>query len=107
LPRSCWQASAPIGWALDELFASQPNDNQTPASLCQWLLHQLRKAQQPKSSLDDLLKALSRVSGIIVFDGCRLGVARINYNTEAVHKITHDEMAVFERLLSVPPLYAL
>ena len=98
--------SPAVGWALDELFASQPNGNQTPASLCQWLLHQLHTAQQPKSSLDDLLKALSRVSGIIVFDGCRLGAARINYNAEAVHTITHDEMAIFERLLSVPPLYA-
>lgn len=98
--------SPAVGWALDELFAAQPNDNDSPAALCEWLLRQRNQAQQPKSSMDDLLKALSRVSGIIVFDGCRLGATRINDNAAAVHRITQVEMAVFERLLSVPPLYA-
>lgn len=38
--------SPAIGWALDELFASQPNGNRSPASLCEWLLRQYQQAQQ-------------------------------------------------------------
>jgi hypothetical protein len=98
--------SPAVGWALDELFATQPNGNDSPASLCEWLLRQRKQAQQPQPSMDDLLKALSRLSGIIVFDGCKLGAARINYNAGAVQRIAHAEMAIFEHLLSVPPLYA-
>lgn len=95
-----------IRWALDELFASQPNGNRSPASLCEWLLRQRKQAQPSSSSFDELLMALAQVSGILIFDGCKLGTVRINYNADSSHMISHTEMAIVERLLSVPPLYA-
>lgn len=98
-------SSPAIGWALDELFASQPTGDRSPASLCEWLLRKRDSAKPAASSFDDLLKALAQVSGILAFDGCKFGAARINYNADAVHMISHAEMAAMERLLSVPPLY--
>lgn len=95
-----------VGWAFDELFANQPTGNHSPASLCKWLLLQRKQTQPTQPFMDGILKALSQVSGAIVFDGCKLGAARINYNAEAVQRISHAEMAVIERLLSDPPLYA-
>lgn len=95
--------SPAIGWALDELFASQPTGNHSPASLCDWLLCQCRQAG---AAFDELLVALAQVSGILVFDGCKFRVARINYNADTRHIISHAEMAAVERLVSVPPLYA-
>jgi hypothetical protein len=98
--------SPSVLWALDELFASQPNGNRSPASLCEWLLLQRKQVQPSPSSFDELLMALAQVSGILIFDGCKLGIARINYNADSSHMISHAEMAVVERLLSAPPLYA-
>lgn len=100
-------ASSPVvGWALDEMFASQPNGNRSPASLCNWLLLKRKQTQTISSSFDELLAALASVSGILVFDGCKLGAARINYNADSTHMISHAEMATIERILSVSPLYA-
>lgn len=98
--------SPAVGWALDELFASQPTGNHSPASLCEWLMLQRKQPERTSSTLEDLLRALAQVSGILVFDGCKLGAARINYNADAAHAISHAEITAVERLLSGPPLYA-
>lgn len=98
--------SPAIGWALDDLFADQPNGNHAPASLCEWLLRQRKQTRITSSSFDELLTALASVSGIVVFDGCKLGAARINYNADYAHMISHAEMAAVEQLFSVQPLYA-
>ena len=97
--------SPAVGWALDEFFASQPTGDRSPASMCNWLLLQRKQVQPASSSFDDLLKALAQVSGILIFDGCKLRAARINYNADAVHMISHSTMAAVEHLLSVPSLY--
>lgn len=100
-------ASSPaVGWALDEMFTSQPNGYHSPASLCNWLLLKRKQTKTISSSFDELLAALASVSGILVFDGCNLGAARINYNADLNHMISHAEMAIIERILSVSPLYA-
>lgn len=104
--------SPAVRWALDELLAGQPTGNDSPASLCEYLRRKrLERVQQMQperapSSLGDLLRSLAQVSGIFVFDRCKLGSARINDNAGATHAISHSEMAVVERLLSTPPLYA-
>ncbi|MDP3512819.1 MAG: hypothetical protein Q8S20_08725, partial [Sulfuritalea sp.] len=71
-----------------------------------WLLRKRKQIQTISSSFDELLAALASVSGILVFDGCKLGAARINYNADSNHMISHAEMAIIERILSVSPLYA-
>lgn len=96
--------SPSIGWALDELFANQPTGNQSPASLTEWLY---RKAPATSFNIPELRVALSRISGIVIFDGCKLGTARINYHAAETHRISHAEMAIIEKLFAAPPLYAL
>ena len=73
--------------------------------MCNWLLLQCKQVQPASSSFDDLLKALAQVSGTLIFNGCKLRAARINYNADAVHMISHSTMAAVEHLLSVPSLY--
>lgn len=98
--------SPSIKWALDELFSLQPTGNISEISLDSYLNHQQKK---PINENDDLrialLKAPSQISGVLLFDGCKLGSARINYNASDKFRISHDEMSFFEKLYSQPPLY--
>ena len=95
--------SPSIGWALDELFASQPNGNTSEAISLQVFLQ--RKLTADSTSLKELLAAPRQVSGILLFNGCKLGHTRINYNAAAECRISHDEMSVIERVLAQPPPY--
>lgn len=95
-------SSPSIGWALDELFASQPTGDKSPISLEAFL------RCQPNNStdvLEELLAAPSKISGILLFQGCKLGEARINYNATKEFRLSHAEMALFEKLFSQLPLY--
>ena len=92
--------SPSIGWALDELFSSQPTTNSSDISLQAWL-----NRQEKKNSLKDLLATPRQLSGILLFSGCKLEHARINYNSERQCRISHSEMAIFENILSQPPVY--
>lgn len=93
-------SSLSIGWALDELFSSQPTGNKSNISLQAWL-----ERQKKKNSLEDLLAAPRQLSGIFLFSGCKLEHARINHNAKMQFRITHSEMLIFEKILTQPPAY--
>ncbi len=97
-----------IGWALDELFSDQPNGSKSPVSLQEYLTLEQRKYQgkgSPVGDLEDLLHAPSQISGIMLFSGCELKHARINYNARECCRMSHDEMVLFEKALSRKPHY--
>jgi hypothetical protein len=56
-------------------------------------------------ALNKLLAAPRMLSGVLLFDGYKLGHARINYNANKACRITHAEMALFERIFAQPPAY--
>lgn len=90
-----------IGWALDELFGSQPNGGTTPISLQTYLLHDERR----RSQFSELIAAPTQISGVLLFDNCKLAQARINYNAHDACRISHEVMALFEKVFSQPPPY--
>lgn len=90
--------SPSIGWALDELFRSQPTGNGSNVSLQSWL-----NRQEKKDNLEDLLAAPRQLSGILLFSGCTLAACRINYNAEK--RISHIEMELIEKLLAQQAVY--
>lgn len=90
-----------IGWALDELFGSQPNGGTTPISLQTYLLHDERRHSQ----FSELIAAPTQISGVLLFDNCKLAQARINYNACKTCRISHEEMALLEKVFSQPPPY--
>lgn len=93
--------SPSIGWALDELFARQPSQNTSLISLEAYLRHN-RRVQA--GAVAKLLSAPSQISGLLLFHQCRLKVARINYNARAAYRLTHEEIACFEKALACPPV---
>jgi hypothetical protein len=96
------RADAPsVGWALDELFADQPNGGATPISLQGFLLRDPKR----KGRFQDLIAAPRRIGGVLMFDGCTLKQARINYNAHDACRFSHQEMALLEQLFSQPPPY--
>jgi len=95
-------SSPAIGWALDELFSRQPTQNNSPVSLEAYLRHKL---QGQTGTMTELLAAPSEISGVLVFDRCTLKVARINYNAREGCRLSHEEMACFEKVLACPPAY--
>lgn len=94
--------SPSIGWALDELFARQPNQNTSLNSLEAYLRH---NCGAQDGDVAELLSAPSQISGVLLFHQCRLKVARINYNAREAYRLTHEEMACFEKALACPPVY--
>jgi len=90
-----------IGWALDELFGSQPNGGTTPISLQAWLLHDAGRREKFR----ELIAAPKSLSAAVLFDGCALKHSRINYNAHDACRISHQEMARLEDVLLNPPLY--
>jgi hypothetical protein len=94
--------SPSIRWALDELFSIQPTGNTSNISLESYLRRQL---QNSTSSLDELLSALTQISGVLLFNGCKLGHARINYNAGKDCLITHRDMGIIETIFANPPIY--
>ncbi len=108
------------GWALDELFADQPNlrprlkdapPGITDIALVGWLDF-MAKELIDKSRLDGqsyarnfnaLLRAPAKLGGALLFDDCSLKRGRINYNAQATCRLTHREMAELETILGASP----
>ena len=90
-----------ISWALDELFNDQPNGGTGPMSLQAFLLLDAER----RASFQDLISVPKRISGVLMFDGCALKHARINYNAYDACRISHRDMALLEQVLSQPPPY--
>lgn len=92
-----------IGWALDELFSDQPSGSNSPVALKEYLIRE-QINQQKKGfqvgDIGDLLRAPNQISGTMLFDGCELKLARINYNARECCRMSHDEMVIFEKALS-------
>ena len=91
-----------VGWALDELFNSQPTGNRSTVSLYEYLRHNL---DGMNDSLNELLAAPRMLSGILLFNRYKLDHARINYNADKKCRISHAEMALFEKIFERSPSY--
>jgi len=102
-----------IGWALDELFRAQPTmartivpETFTDISLDAWIDFRVRELiQQGKLTVDwycehshEVMAAPRRLGAIILFDGCKLMNARINYNADQSCAVTHKDMVELEDL---------
>ena len=95
--------STSIGWALDELFAGQSSGDTSPVSLRKYLSHNL---SEQDDVIHELLAAPLQISGILLFDHhCRLRVTRINSNACEGCRLSHEEIAVFEKALASTPAY--
>lgn len=102
-----------IGWALDELFVAQPTiartvvpETFTDISLSGWVDFRARELiQQKKMTVDwycehsrEVTAAPHRLGAILLFDGCKLMQARINYNSSHPCSVTHKDMVELECL---------
>jgi len=95
--------SPSIGWALDELFAGRSSTDTSPISLREYLT---RNLSGQEGIVNELLAAPSQVSGIFLFDHrCRLKVIRINSNAREKCRLSHEELAIFEKALVCSPDY--
>jgi len=111
-----------IGWALDELLADQPKGEtrvkdvapSLDISLSGWMDFQARNLSQ-QSQLDlkeycqkshEIIALPRRLGAIIVFDGCEIRHARVNYNARPHCRLSHKEVAHFEEILGDIPRYA-
>jgi len=103
------QYSRGIGWALDELFADQPKGDKN--SFIKWINIEIKrlglKNEWYVKNLNKVISALSKLSGVIVFDGCngKIIESRINYNAGIDYKISHREMADIEYIFKNIPHY--
>jgi len=111
-----------IGWALDELFADQPKSevrlrdkpsNIADISFLEWLDFKAKVLNQNShldlkmyyANFDDIVAAPRKLGGILLFDRCLLKASRVNYNADVPCRVSHHEIAGFEKLLEIPPNY--
>ncbi len=109
-----------VGWALDELLADQPKSGVrlkdhppgiTDVSFMAWLdftakdLHHKSRLDLKKFSEDfrEIVAAPRRIGGILLFEVCSFKLSRVNYNANGKCRLSHQEIARFERLLMTPP----
>jgi hypothetical protein len=117
---ACLRSDAPgLGWALDELFTTHPQfrriipEGFTDFTLSGWISHKsselLTNGEMTLAQSDEREKgvfaALRRLSGILLFDGCDLKAARINYNADEDCRISHGDIATIERIYQAKPSY--
>lgn len=113
-----------FGWAIDELFTTQPShagfirnedSGVLDISLDAWIVFMadelVQKGQLTPDQYDERMDNISairtaprRLGGIMLFDHFKTS-ARINYNADGKCSLKHTEMAELERLLRNAPIY--
>jgi len=89
-----------VGWALDELFADQPNAGalKTPrAGITDVSLSTFLEREWP-ANRDTLLQSPRLLAAAAVFNGVHPGQARVNYNAHPANLISHLEVAWIEAI---------
>jgi hypothetical protein len=109
-----------VRWALDELFVGQPRrrtiaegEPGIDIGLGGWLDFSARALQamgkltveQYAKDYQQLIAASRGLSGVLVFSGCRLTAARVNYNAHRACRLSNDEMANIETWLRGEPYW--
>jgi hypothetical protein len=96
-----------IQWAIDELFIDQPagkRNGPIDISLAGWIEHTAREKKIDSGefckSYYDLISAPRKISGILIFENNRLMHSQINHH--ATHKLSHSEMACFDKIFEQP-----
>jgi hypothetical protein len=99
-------ASSPgIGWALDELFADQPNAGAiresarpglTDISLATFL------GEVAPTNAHDLIQSPRLLSALATFTQASPNGGRLNYNARQENLLSHAEMAAIDGILSLP-----
>jgi hypothetical protein len=98
-----------IGWAFDELFASQPKGKDN--SLIEWIESAIKHLNHTNEwyieNFNKVIFAPRRLSGVIIFNGCdsKIIESRVNYNAGLQYKISHKEMADIEEIFKERPSY--
>jgi hypothetical protein len=103
-------ASSPgIGWALDELFADQPNAGAikeltrpglTDISLASFL------GEVAPANAQELLQSPRLLSAIAMFTEASASGGRLNYNARLEKQLSHADMAAIESIVRLPVPWA-
>ena len=99
-----YTSSPGIGWALDELFADQPNSGALKIArpgLSDVSLRTFLDEAAPQQALE-LLRGPRRVGAIALFDESDYSTGRLNYNARPASQLSHTEMATVEAIVSIP-----
>lgn len=110
--KSPWSSEG-IRWGLDELFADQPiHKRQQPGSVIDtsldgWLGFTAKECELNSdkycNDFQALIMAPRRIGGLFVFGRCHLDFARKNYYAEETNNLTHQEVALLEKVFSMDP----
>ena len=100
-----YTSSPGIRWALDELFADQPNagavKEMTRPGLADVSLRHFLDKVAPQRAME-LLQSPRRASAVGLFNETAYGKGRINYNASPAHQLSHPEMAAIEAITRLP-----
>jgi hypothetical protein len=107
-----------VSWAIDELFSSfhtrpKYEDGILDTSLEGWLhiykneLLEEKKLNSNyfKDNYYEIIYAAKKISAIYLFDKYTLMESRINYNAHNANRITHEEAATLDKIMSVEPIW--
>jgi hypothetical protein len=93
-----------LKWALDELFAGQPNmgavKQMAPGSALPDISLMTFLTRQWPATATDLLQSPARLSGTLIFNCLGLQGGRINYNAHRDQQVSHLEMTRLEVIFS-------
>lgn len=101
-------SSPGIGWALDELFADQPNagalKTARPESADVALYTFLQEAKPDRAI--ELLQSPRRLGAIATFSETDFSYGRANYNAHRANQVSHVEKAAIEAIAGLPLTWA-
>jgi hypothetical protein len=104
-----YTSSPGIGWALDELFADQPNagaiKQMTRPGVSDVSLATFLNREAPAVA-HELIKSPRRLGAVVTFAETRLDGGRVNYNAFQANQISHPEMVAIEAIASFPLSWA-
>lgn len=103
-----------IGIFLDELFSNLPTGSKNKYSVEDWLKRKAKKlisagrldSTNFRKNYGDLVRAPKKLSGILVFNNHSLVETRMNYYAREQCRLSHQQMAKIEKVLSSPSKYA-
>lgn len=52
-----------------------------------------------------LRAARRKISAVMLFESCKLQESRVNYNSDEPYRLSHEEMAKFDKILGTPPVW--
>jgi hypothetical protein len=116
-PTTPLDANSPgVRWALDELFADQPRKRTIAegepgidislGGCIDFAMRDLGLGVEERAERGRQLIAAPRgLGGVVLFNECRIGTARMNYHARTACRLTHEDMARLEAWLGRAPYW--